>query len=273
MRKIFTYIIIFLSFTACEKKTTWDLQSERSNLIVVDGMITNEKKEHTIKLTFPVQNLNDVPQPVTGAGVIISDFNSVDTLVETPANSGIYVTDSNFIATPGTQYSLLISFNNNVYTAKAILLNGINFNALEYDKNSENDLYHITYISSPYNAENYALWEVLLDWSNVQGYQQMNPDSCKARVLFYTLPTIDVSQVYSPQIEKISFPAGTLITEKRYSITAEHAQYIRAMLSETNWSGGLFDSAHSNVPTNMSEGAIGFFSACGVETLYLSVIP
>ncbi|MFH0866598.1 MAG: hypothetical protein V1904_10400, partial [Bacteroidota bacterium] len=65
----------------------------------------------------------------------------------------------------------------------------------------------------------------------------------------------------------------TLITERRYSITAEHAQYIRAMLSETNWSGGLFDSAHSNVPTNMSEGAVGFFSACGVETLYLSVDP
>ncbi|MFH0866006.1 MAG: DUF4249 family protein, partial [Bacteroidota bacterium] len=256
MRKIFTYTIILLSFAACEKKTDWDLQSERSNLVVVDGMITDEKKAHAIKLTFPVENLNDVPQPVTGAGVTIYDPDSVyNTLTEQPANSGIYVTSSDFFAKPVTQYTLLITHNGNVYTAKAHLLPGINFTQLQFVQNTENDMYHLTYIASPFNAKDYAMWEVLLDWSNVQGYQQMDPDSCKARLLYYTLPTIDVGQVFSPVIEKISFPANTLITERRYSITAEHAQYIRAMLSETNWSGGLFDSAHSNVPTNMSEGA------------------
>jgi hypothetical protein len=273
MRKIYLYIILLVSLAACEKQTTWELQPARNNFIVVDGMITDEKKAHTIKLTFPVDQLNDVPLPVTGATVTISDPDSVYALTEQPANSGIYVTDANFIAKTGTLYTLRISYAGNEYTAKTHLLTGINFSPVQYVKNTENDLFHITYVASPFNAEKYAIWEILLDWSDVQGYQQSDPDSCKARLLYYTLPTIDVGQVFTPQIEKISFPTGTLITERRYSITPEHAQYIRAMLSETNWTGGFFDSAHANIPTNISEGALGFFSACGVETLYLSIIP
>lgn len=273
MRKIYLYIIFLLLFASCEKQITWNLQSERSNLIVVDGMITDEIKAHIIKLTFPVENLNDVPLPVTGASVSISDGDSIYSLTETPANSGLYATSSDFIAKTGTQYTLLISYNNYIYTAKTHLLPGINFTPLQYDQNTENDLYHFTYVASPFNATEYAKWEILLDWSNVPGYQQMDPDSCKARLIYYTLPTIDVGQVFLPEFEKISFPAGTLITERRYSLTADQAEYIRAMISETNWTGGLFDSAHSNVPTNLSEGAIGYFSACGVETLFLSVVP
>ncbi|HNW98071.1 MAG TPA: DUF4249 family protein [Bacteroidales bacterium] len=273
MKKSLIYIYIIFLFASCEKQTTWDLESEQKNIIVVDGMITNEKKEHTIKISFPVDNLNDTAKPVTGAAVVISDFNSVYTLSEQPANSGIYKTSSDFAGIPGTQYTLFISYNNIVYTAKTRLLPGIDFHPLLYEMNTDNGLFYITTVSSNYNAKHYAIWEILLDWSNVEGYQQCNPDSCKKRLLYYTLPTIDVSQTFAPSVEKIYFPTGTLITERRYSITEEHAQFIRAMLSETNWTGGFFDSSHSNVPTNISNGAIGFFSACGVETLYLSVIP
>lgn len=273
MKKVIIYTTTLFTLAACEKQTSWNLQTERSDKIVVEGMITNESKAHSIRLSFPVENLNDTPLPVTGATVSLKDNNNTYYLMEQPVNSGIYITSSSFFAVPDEQYTLTISYKNNVYTATTLLLPGRTFNPLQYVKNPENDLYHISYIASPYNGMHFAIWNVILDWSGVQGYQNIDPDSCKARMLFYTLPTIDVGQVFSPAIEKISFPAGTLITEKRYSITSDHAEYIRAMLSETNWSGGFFDSSHSNIPTNLSEGAIGYFSACGVETLYLSVIP
>ncbi|NTW34192.1 MAG: DUF4249 family protein [Bacteroidetes bacterium] len=124
-----------------------------------------------------------------------------------------------------------------------------------------------------YAPVRYAMWEILLDWSNVRDFQNQNPDSCKARLLYYSLPTIDVSQVLPPEIEKISFPLGTTITQKRYSLTSEHAEFIRALLYETNWEGGLFDSAHSNLPTNISKGAVGFFAVCSVTSVSLIVNP
>jgi hypothetical protein len=92
-------------------------------------------------------------------------------------------------------------------------------------------------------------------------------------MLFYTLPTLDVSEIFAPVMESISFPAGTIITERRYSLTPEHAEFLREMLLETSWTGGLFSVANSNVTTNLSEGAAGYFGACSVTSLSLTVTP
>lgn len=270
MKKIILYIFFFISLISCERQADWTLQNENKNLIIVDGTITDETKVHTIRLTFPVTQLNETPQPMTGANVLIQVEDSTYNLTEQPANPGIY--KRKFAGYAGKQYTLKITYNNNVYSAKTTMLAGINIQQpLLYAKNNNNNLYHITWVANVYNAQDFALWEILLDWSNVAGYQNQNPNS--SRVLCYTLPTIDVSQVFAPELEKISFPAGTIITERRYSLTREHAEYIRALLSETNWQGGLFDSAHGNLPTNLSEGAAGFFAACGVTTLSMTVTP
>ena len=273
MKRTILYLFIFISFWSCEKQVEWPLQSEQSNMIIVDGMITNEMKSHEIKLTYPVKQLNETPRTVSGATVLISDEDSTYQLTEQPANSGIYKTASNFVGHVGNHYTLLINNKGKIYSAKTILLRGYVFSSLKYVKNDNNGLYHITWVANAYNAERFAMYEILLDWSMVPGYQNINPDSCKARLLYYTLPTIDVSQVFAPVIEKQYFPKGTIITENRYSLTSEHAEFIRALLSETNWEGGLFDSEHANIPTNLSDGAAGFFSACGFTSLTFTVAP
>jgi hypothetical protein len=115
------------------------------------------------------------------------------------------------------------------------------------------------------------MWEVLLDWSKVPGYQQTDSTKCKARLLFYTLSTLDVSEIFAPTVEKVSFPAGTTINEIRYSMTPEYAEFIREVLLETQWQGGLFNTIPSNVPTNLSSGGIGFFAVCGVYSISQTV--
>jgi hypothetical protein len=91
--------------------------------------------------------------------------------------------------------------------------------------------------------------------------------------LFYTLKTLDVSEVFAPAVEEISFPAGTIIEERRYSLTAAHAEYLRTLLSETTWQGGLFTTPSANVATNLSAGATGFFGVCAVTSLSVTVTP
>ena len=259
---------MIFSLMSCEKKTDWSLQGKDKNLIVVDGTITDEAKTQSIKLTFPVSQLNETPIPVSGATVIVSNDDSAYTLKETPANSGIY--QHYFQGITGENYTLLINYQNNIFSAKTIMLPESQINQPLKDTIDNNDaLHHITYIANAYDAENFAMYEILLDWSK---NHNMNPDS-SARLLSYTLPTIDVSQIFAPGIQSVTFPVGTNITEKRYSITREHAEYIRALLSETNWQGGLFDASHANLPTNLSNGACGFFAACGVTSISLKVSP
>jgi hypothetical protein len=261
MKKIILYVFMIFSLMSCEKKTDWSLQNQDKKLIIIDGTITDESKRQSIKLTFPVSQLNETPIPVSGATVVVSNEDSAYTLTEIPANSGIY---KHFFRGTNGDYNLLINYKNNIFTAKTTMLPYSPISQQLKDTIDNNDSwYHIIYVANAYDAENFAMYEILLDWSK---NLTMNPDS-SARLLYYTLPTIDVSQIFAPAVQSVTFPANTIITEKKYSITREHAEYIRALLSETNWQGGLFDATHANLPTNLSGGAYGFFAACGVTTI------
>jgi hypothetical protein len=273
MKKILIYILPFLLLLSCVKKTDWSLKSQHTDLIVVEGIITDTMGAQTITITHPVSQLNETPAPVSGANVIIADEDSVYTLIERPPNSGVYLTNSTFIAQTGKHYTLLIALNNRLYTAKATMVPGIHFNALKYSKDKGDNLYHIDSVAKAFNTSDTAMWEVLLDWSHVPGYENADPSKTKARLLYYTLPTLDVSQIFAPAVESITFPAGTIIIERRYSLTREHAEFLRTLISETNWMGGLFSTVPANVITNLSPGAVGFFAACSITSLSITVLP
>ena len=273
MKKILLFLFVAYFMVGCEKKTEWQLQTQNTNLIVVDGIITNEQKVHIITMNFPVTQLNEKPKPLSGATVLISDADSTYTLSEQPLKSGKYNTSATFSGQVGKSYSLLINYNNKVYTAKTYMVKGYDFQPLEYAKNENNKLYHLSWVASQYNAQRPAMWEILLDWTQADGYTNLNPDSCKARLLFYTLPTLDVSEIFTPDVENISFPLGTIINQRRYSLNPEHAEFIRTLLIETTWQGGVFSSIPANVSTNLSEGAVGYFGACEVNSSFQTVIP
>lgn len=273
MKKIYLYIIPILLLLSCVKKTDWSLKPQNTELIVVDGIITDTMGSQMIKITHPVSQLNETPQPFSGAKVIITNEDSAYTLTERPPNSGVYLTKSSFIAQLGKHYTLFIALNNKLYSAKAYLVPGIHFNALKYSKDDGDNLYHIDSVAKAFNTSDTAMWEVLLDWSHVPGYENSDPSKSKARLLYYTLPTLDVSQIFAPAMESIKFPAGTIILERRYSLTPEHAEFLRTLISETNWMGGLFSTVPANVLTNLSPGAVGFFGACSITSLSLTVLP
>jgi len=267
MKKIFVYLFFSLLLASCEEQSDWELQTAANEFIVVDGIITNEVKYQIITLSKPVTQLNEKPQPVSGATILVSSGQQVFSFREDSVEAGRYISDIQFTGIRNRTYSLLITVGTKVYSAKAVLEPPVlltEFIPIEYVKNSDDDNFRITKIPSNYNPANYAMYEIMLDWSSAAGYETKNPDSCKAKLYYFTLPTIDVSEVFAPGIEKVTFPAGTIMTQRRYSLTYDHASFIRALLLETTWAGGYFNTAPANIPTNMSEGAAGFFGACGV---------
>ncbi|HNW89458.1 MAG TPA: DUF4249 family protein [Bacteroidales bacterium] len=265
MKKVFLYTVLLIC-AACEKQTDWPAQGLETSYLVVDGMITNEVKSHAVTLTRTVNELNAMPQAVSGASVIISDADSIWFLIEDFVRPGVYLTKNNFRARPGVDYTLLISADGVTYSAKTRMVPVNTLVRLHYSKIAGSGLFHITWVANAYNAAHPAMYEVLLDWSQVPGFLSEDSASCTARLFYYSLPTLDVSEVFAPEIEKIQFPAGTKIVERKYSLTPGYVEFIRAMISETNWKGGLFDSAPANIPTNISNGALGFFAACDVIT-------
>jgi hypothetical protein len=135
----------------------------------------------------------------------------------------------------------------------------------------EKGLYYIDWVANAFGTGDASMWEVLVDWSGISGYEQADSTQTHARMLFYTLPTLDVSEIFAPRMEATLFPKGAVITERRYSLTPGYAAFVREMLLETNWTGGLFSVVAANAASNLSSGATGFFGVCSVYELSVVV--
>ena len=272
MKKLWIYIGLLL-FTACVKEADFEFSENGSGLVIVDGIITNESRIQFVNLHFNKADINDELIPMSGAEVIINNEDSTWQLYEDTLEAGKYISKSVIAAQLNKNYSLLVFYQNQIYSSQAYMVSGKAFAELSYKKNDNNDLYHIDYVASSFEEEDPAMWEIFIDWSAVPGYENTDPEDARKRLLFYTLTTLDVSQVFAPVVEQVSFPAGTLIDQRRYSLNPEHADFIRSLLLETSWQGGVFPTDPANVLTNISEGAIGFFGICAVNSLSLTVTP
>ena len=265
MHKPAIIFLLVLLLTSCEERISWDLNSSTHNSIVVDAVLTDELKTQTIILSKPIETPNGQLQPIVNATVLVSSDLLVYSFHEDSLGPGTYVSDQTFSAINGKTYSLLVTTNGKAYSAKAVMPAAEDFTFLKYQKNPEDNMNRITDVAKVFDPSDPAMYKIELNWSTVAGYEHQNADSCKATLFYYTLPTLDVSEVFAPTLEKITFPSGTIITERRYSLTNEHAAFLRGVLLETNWQGGFFNTVSANVPTNVSDGGFGYFGACGVK--------
>jgi hypothetical protein len=267
MKRILKYLLIILITAGCEEEIRWELNTREIPVIVVEGMITNERIPHRIILTRPVTELNAIPEPVSGAFITINDRDTSWVLSENPAGSGIYLTDS-IRAVFGRIYKLSINIDSREYSAETEMVPVTALDSLDYSPADNPEGF---YKLNMYDTDEPSMTEYYLDWSQLPGYT--NSDTCRAKIIYYSLNTIDVGEMFKPEIEQVVFPAGTIVCRKKYSMNEAHAAFIRTLLSETEWRGGLFDVQPGNVQTNLSDGAIGYFSASTVIADSTIIMP
>ena len=267
MRLVFNIIILIFVFAlvSCEKKINWDISQTEINTIVVDALLTNENKFQEIRLSLPRNDINDTSAMATGAIVSMNDGTNFMNFIESPVLPGIYLSEDKVAATIDKNYYLTVQYNSETYEAETYLVPVHTSNRLSYAPVEDSDtLYEIKWIAPEYSTYEQAMYEVIIDWSHlVEG----NPEdtTTRAKIFHYTLNTIDVSYTIFPQEkEKVYFPQYSIITERKYSLTDEHAAYVRALLAETEWQGSLFEETRGNLPTNISNGGLGFFAASSV---------
>lgn len=250
------FLLILLTITACEEKAPLPRDTTDTGLLVVEGVLTNENKNHLIKITRPHQEINATPQPVSGATLWVTDQVEIYSLTESPIGSGMYYTPV-MRAVSGRTYSLNIEFDGKPYSASDSAVPVQPLRGLKYRENESG--YQLT--PEPEGEDpNYV--EHLISWENTPSCD--GEASCSARVIFYDLKTIDVNELFKPEKGAFYFPEQSLVVRRKYSTSDQYRAFLRSMLSETEWRGGVFDIQRDNVPTNLSEGAIGFFAVCSV---------
>jgi len=255
--KILIFVIVVCA--ACEERIDAPLQIRNTNLVVVEGVLTNENKAHSIKLTLPYQTINGKSAAASGATVKIYEgtLNNYP-LIETPVGSGEYHTPP-FSAVFGSIYTLLIQYQGNQYLAQDSSIPVEPLSTLDYQK--VNDRYKLVFNASG-DLANYIDYSIY--WQTTPECLPANP--CEGRLVFYDLKTIDVNEIFKPAKEDFSFPVNSVVIRKKYSVSPAYRAFLRSVLSETEWRGGLFDVDRANATTNLSAGAAGFFAVTTVLT-------
>ena len=265
MDKLRTSMVIVvatcLMFFSCNKEVDWDLLYQEQDLLVVEGKITNEVKQHEVKLTRPLYEMNATPEGVSGAQVEIFDGAVLHALSEDPERPGIYITDSLFSAVPNQYYQLRIRHEGKRISAVTFMREVSPFqDMVAYPVPSDPPLLE-AYIS---DSEEPSIVRIELDWSSVAGYGELPDSSTHAVIYHYTLNGVDVNKMFKPPQEHVRFPPGTIAFREKESVNPWYAEFLRGVLSETDWRGGMFDVLPGNARTNMEGEAIGYFTAAEV---------
>lgn len=257
MNRFVIYLMLLILFS-CEERMDKPLKAIDSDLLIVEAVLTNEKMSHKIKLSHPYQESNGNDMPASGANVVVIEGNEkVYNAVESPQGSGDYYTDE-MTAVFGKQYLLFIQYAGKEFFAVAGSVPVEPMAELQYHKAGDG-LYQLQ-LNDSGESPNYIDYHV--SWAGTPECQM--EALCEGRLIYYDLKTIDVNSLFKPDKEDFLFPVNSIIIRRKYSVSPDYKTYLRSVLSETEWRGGIFDVQRENVPTNLSNGAVGFFAVSTV---------
>ena len=193
--------------------------------------------------------------------MMINDGATIHPLMEDPARAGIYLTPPGFSGQLNQYYQLRIRHGSRRISAVTHMVK-------------------VTPMKDPFvflaqedppllgavipDSDVPAIVRVELDWSHVPGYENQPDSATHAVVYHYTLNGVDVNKEFKPPQEQIRFPPGTRVFREKESVNAWYGEFLRGVLSETDWRGGMFDVLPGKARTKMEGEAIGFFTAADV---------
>ena len=264
MKSTIILLSIFLSamlvVSGCEEPVTIDTDQAPQQLII-EGLITNEFKQHTIKIsqTADFYDTGNTPR-ISEATVTVSDNeNNIYTFIET--DPGIYLS-APFAGVVGRTYDLEILSNGETITASEELLPVTTIDSLEQrlfeDLTEENNIDSFgvfMYTIEPQDEENFYLFKFYRNgfWLNEEGEDITVTDDV---AVGEEIEGIEVPYIYlrgdTARVEMYS------LSRKQFVFWADVANLIFS-------DGGVFAPLPANPRSNLVGNAIGIFQVSSIE--------
>lgn len=279
--KNLTYILLIVTsclFISCDKVIDFDLNDQENSRLVVEGNITDQTKIHTVKLTRTSSYYEDQAAPKeTGAIVTIFDGTSTHILTENNSSPGVYETSPTYKGVIGKTYTLNITTaNNDNYTASSTLTSVAPIDSVHIDlqkgfKSEEPEDYVLAikhFGPEPATIGNNYMWFVTLN--------NINITETVSDIMFVTDEFVNGNYISGFNIHEIIVEEVPVVDTLRFnveihSISREYHDFLLAIVLETEYNGGLFSGPPANIPSNISNGALGFFRASAVYSKYIEI--
>ncbi len=277
MRTNFYILLITIFFvSSCTEIIDIELNDESNNRLVVEGSITTEQKKHSVKLSKTSSYFsNESAKKELGATVTISDGNNIFILSDED-NDGIYHTEANVKGVVDKTYVLNIELKNGEkYFAEAYLQKVTKVDSLQYEyKKSEmpfsnNRYYYEIYIyaQEPKATADCYQWELYIDnihKSDTLRKKTFISDELVNGIYLFKWPVYEIPE---NQITN----EKTIIKIKTLSISKEDYDFKYALMLETDYASAGLKGPPANIPSNINNNALGFFTASDVNETSVEV--
>ena len=256
---LFLIILTGLFYSACVEEVDWKLKSQDNGRLVVEAILTNQTKIQQVRLSLSFDELSQEAINVDDADVKVTAGGEVYSFRRSLLDPGLYLSREPFSARKDQIYTLSIYWNNEIYEASEELSFVAPLGRITFLPVSGGDSLKINQVAPVYHPLEQSMYEIFVDW------QPINPMIPRgARLFYYTFSTIDGNEIFRPAMDELIFPRGSRVIVHKYGLDAGFAEYLRTLVMETQWQGGVFDEASSSLESNISIGALGYFSVCAV---------
>lgn len=267
-------VIILFILLSCREEISLELNDAETERIVLEGRLTNELIVHSFRLTKTASYFsNERVPPLLEAEVYIIEENSETRydLALVDDTLGYYETIE-FSATIGETYTFNINYDGESYQAASYLdtvpeIDSINY-VYEYVSYEEQGYYKIRMSAyEPPPLGDIYMFNIYINDTLFNDQLIMTPYADD--LFFNDIYLANIEIMWLPQ-EEIIFDTNHVFVEM-LSISEEEYDYNGAFITETYYSGSIFNGPPANIPSNLecTTGGIdglGFFGASAVVT-------
>jgi len=274
MKKLLSISVLFIFIISCTEEVDIELDSTYTRLVVY-GEITTDTAVHRVELKKSADYFFNQPaERVSNAFVELSYGDKSLRLVENPNFPGIYETPSNFYGIVGETYNLSINGvdidedgQSEEYTASSYLpaVNDIDSITLKYTSNSFFSGWEIqVWTYDPPDIRNYYAFKSIVNNKLVS--DTLTEIVIQNDDLFNGNYTFGItSQFLDDAKDGEKATKGDTVTFEANGITEEYFNFLFEAQSESFGQNPLFSGPPANISSNISNGALGFFTAYSVS--------
>ena len=265
MKRVILAGVLAISLYACKKTVHLNLDKAAPQ-IVIEGEVTDDTTgPYSVRVNRSVSfySENSFP-PVSGASIKISDNEGhVDSLVE--STPGLYTTQT-LKGKPGNTYTLSVMSQDTLYTAVSTMPQPVKLDSVTFNRNTgrrggKNDIAAVPNFQDPAGIANYYQFVEYLDGT------LLNKD------IFVFDDRLSDGRYITRSLRNDSayLQPGDRLEVRMYCIDKPIYDYFNELDQST--SGGAFNTSASptNPISNISNGALGYFSAHTIRSITTTV--
>lgn len=262
MKNILSIILIALIFTSCEKVVNVDHKDNQSK-IIIEGNITNGPGPYFVKITKSISLEETGPNPTINDAIVIIGDDAGNSETLTAQGNGVYHTNT-LKGVEGRTYTLIVNTENQAYTAQSTMPQLVPFDSIKVEEivvfgDTEYNLIPVYY--DPIEKGNNYRFVLTVNDTLVNQHFVQNDDIKNGAVNSFMLEIND---------DDLKLVKGDFASITMQCIDKNAGSYYTALaqMADSGPGGG---TTPNNPPNNISNGALGIFSAHTVETKHVTI--